>query len=129
MRIEREASCDAASIAATGQRLKYAEVLVGWTAQLRQSALGAGVTGFADPENHGTLVDRIKRITLAGHRPRLNISWPIAGVTIGLSLLCLAALWQGTAGRCRSACPGRVHLARRHPRGRFQGACTYTRGS
>ena len=96
MRIEREASCDAASIAATGQRLKYAEVLVGWTAQLRQSALGAGVTGFADPENHGALVDRIKRITLAGHRPRLNISWPIAGVTIGLSLLCLAALWQGT---------------------------------
>jgi beta-lactamase regulating signal transducer with metallopeptidase domain/uncharacterized GH25 family protein len=96
IRIEREACCDAASIALTGQRLKYAEVLVAWTARLRENALASGVTGFAGQENSSTVVDRIKRITLAGHRPRLNISWPMAGVTIGLSLLCLIGLWQGT---------------------------------
>ncbi|MCP4454128.1 MAG: hypothetical protein GY809_21925 [Planctomycetes bacterium] len=96
MRIEREACCDAVSIASTGQRLKYAEVLVAWTAHLRQNALAAGVTGFADPENKSTMVDRVKRITVSGHRPRLNISWPMAGITIGVSLVCLAALWQGT---------------------------------
>ncbi len=96
IRIEREACCDAVSIASTGQRLKYAEVLVAWTAQLRQDTLTSSVMGFAGQENKSNLVDRIKRITLAGHRPKLNISWPMAGVTIGLSLLCLVALWQGT---------------------------------
>ena len=96
IRIEREACCDAASIASTGQRLKYAEVLIAWTAQLRQATLTSSVMGFAGQEKSSNLVDRIKRITLAGHRPRLNVSWPMAGVTIGVSLICLAALWQGT---------------------------------
>ena len=96
IRIEREACCDAASIASTGQRLKYAEVLVAWTAQLRQDTLAAGVMGFAGQEDSSHLVDRIKRIILIEHRPRLNISWPMAGITIGLSLICLIALWQGT---------------------------------
>ena len=96
MRIEREACCDAAGITITGQRLKYAEMLVAWTAQLRQNTLTAGVTGFAGQEDSSHLVDRIKRIILIEHRPRLNISWPMAGLTIGLSLICLIALWQGT---------------------------------
>ncbi|MCP4452628.1 MAG: M48 family metalloprotease, partial [Planctomycetes bacterium] len=96
IRIEREACCDAASIASTGQRIKYAEVLVAWTAQLRQDTLASTVMGFAGQEDRSNLVDRIKRITLAGHRPRLNISWPMAGITIGVSLICLIALWQGT---------------------------------
>jgi len=96
IRIEREACCDAASIAFTGQRLKYAEVLVAWTARLRENVLAPTVVGFAGQEHGSTVVDRVKRITLTGHRPKPNISWPMAGITIGLSLLCLIGLWQGT---------------------------------
>ncbi len=96
IRIEREACCDAAGIAATGHRLKYAEVLVAWTAQLHHNNQTSPAMALADKQSKSTLVDRIKRITLAGHRPRLNISWPMAGATIGLSLICLVALWQGT---------------------------------
>ncbi|MCF7974770.1 MAG: carboxypeptidase regulatory-like domain-containing protein [Phycisphaerae bacterium] len=96
IRIEREACCDATSIAATGQRLKYAEMLVAWTSQLRHNTLAPGVTRFAGQENGSHLVDRIKRIISIEHRPRLYISWPMAGVTIGVSLICLIALWQGT---------------------------------
>lgn len=96
IRIEREACCDATGIAVTGQRIKYAEVLVAWTARLRGTDLTSGVIGFAGHENGRNLVDRIKRITQAGHRPRLNISWPMAGIAIGLCLIGLAGLRTGT---------------------------------
>ncbi len=96
IRIEREACCDAVSIAATGQRLKYAEVLVAWTAQLQHNNQASPAMALADKQSKSTVVDRIKRITLAGHHPRLNISWPMACVTVSASLICLASLWQGT---------------------------------
>lgn len=95
IRIEREACCDAVGIAATGQRMKYAEVLVAWTQRLRSGDTLPGAVAWAEPNKSSSLVDRLKRIVVAGHRPVVHLSWPVAGLALGLSLVCLLALWQG----------------------------------
>ncbi len=97
IRIEREACCDAAGIALTGRRTEYAETLVAWAQRQRRqhAAPAAALMGLADGADEGKLVDRVRRIMIAGHRPRLRVSWPTALAMTGLSILALAGLWQG----------------------------------
>ena len=96
IRLEREACCDAAAVALTGQKTHYAETLVAWAQRMRQPpGAAAALVSFTDGNEESKLVDRIKRILIAGHRPRLRVSWPGALAMVVLSLLALAALWQG----------------------------------
>ena len=98
IRFEREACCDAAGIIATGQRIRYAEVLAGWTQRLRQTnvRIPATTIGFGRADESGSMLERVRRIIVVGHRPRLRVSWYIATITLILSLILLAGLWRGT---------------------------------
>mgnify|MGYP006285181743 CR=1 FL=1 len=98
IRIEREACCDAAGVLATGHKTRYAQVLVSWAQKMRDNRLAAtaAMVGLAEEPGDGRTLDRVKRIMVAGHKPRLRVSWPIAGLMLVLSIACLAALWQGT---------------------------------
>jgi beta-lactamase regulating signal transducer with metallopeptidase domain len=98
MRIEREACCDLAGVALTGRKTEYAQTLVAWAQRLRDQRVTAtaALVGFADGADEGPLLDRVRRIVVAGHRPRLRVSWPVALAMLLLSALALTALWQGT---------------------------------
>ncbi len=97
IRIEREACCDLAGVALTGRKTQYAETLVSWAQRLRdQHAAGAPAIAFADGKDEGSLLDRVRRIVVAGHRPRLRVSWPVAVAMLLLTALVLIGLWQGT---------------------------------
>ncbi len=98
IRIEREACCDMAGVALTGRKTQYAETLVSWAQRLRDRHVAAApaMAGLVDGRDEGTLLDRVRRIVIAGHRPRLRVSWPGSMAMLLLSGLALAALWQGT---------------------------------
>jgi beta-lactamase regulating signal transducer with metallopeptidase domain len=98
IRIEREACCDEAGVAVSGQRMRYAEVLTGWAERLRdaQVTVAAPAIGFGRPGDSGNMLERVRRIVVAGHRPRLRVSWYAAAITLILSLVLLVGLWRGT---------------------------------
>lgn len=97
VRIEREACCDAAAVAVAGQA-GYATALVSWLGRLREqrTLAAAALIGLADGRGSGQMLDRIRRIIIAGHRPKLRVSWPAAVAVIMLSVLGLIALQCGT---------------------------------
>jgi beta-lactamase regulating signal transducer with metallopeptidase domain len=97
-RFEREACCDKVGIFATGQRVKYAEVLADWAKRLSETNvdLAAATIGFGRAGDSGSMLERVRRIVVAGHRPRLRVSWYIATITLVLSLVLLVGLWRGT---------------------------------
>ncbi|MHC4694091.1 MAG: M56 family metallopeptidase [Planctomycetota bacterium] len=97
-RFEREACCDKAGIFATGQRVRYAEVLADWAKRLSETNVDvAGATiGFGRAGDSGSMLERVRRIVVVGHRPRLRVSWYIATITLVLSLALLVGLWRGT---------------------------------
>jgi hypothetical protein len=97
VRFEREACCDKTGVAATGQRVKYAEVLADWAQTLKDAnvSVTAPAIGFGQADGGGML-ERVRRIVVAGHRPRLKVSWYIAAITLLLSLAILIGLWRGT---------------------------------
>lgn len=98
IRFEREVCCDEAGVAATGQRIRYAEVLAEWAQRLRDTNanVAAPAIAFGRADDSGGMLERIRRIVLVGHRPRLRVSWHIATLTLVLSLGVLAGLWRGT---------------------------------
>jgi len=98
IRFEREACCDQAGIAATGQRIRYAEVLADWAHRLKDGNINVAVPaiGFGKADDKGGLVERVRRIVVAGHRPRLRVSWYVAAITLILSVTILIGLWRGT---------------------------------
>jgi beta-lactamase regulating signal transducer with metallopeptidase domain/protocatechuate 3,4-dioxygenase beta subunit len=98
IRFEREACCDKAGVTATGQRIRYAEVLAGWAQRLRQTNVRVATTaiGFGRADESGSMLERVRRIVVVGHRPRLRVSWYIATITLILSLVMLVGLWRGT---------------------------------
>jgi beta-lactamase regulating signal transducer with metallopeptidase domain/uncharacterized GH25 family protein len=98
IRIEREACCDNAGIAAIGRRIRYAEVLIGWAQKMKERDIkyAASAIGFGQPDNSGGITERIRRIVSTEHRPQLKVSWRIAGITLILSFAALVGLWQGT---------------------------------
>ncbi|UCG48997.1 MAG: hypothetical protein JSU94_04275 [Phycisphaerales bacterium] len=56
----------------------------------------AAIVGFVEDGRSGTVLDRVKRIVVAGHRPRLRVSWYVAAAMMALSLAVLVGLWRGT---------------------------------
>ena len=98
IRIEREVCCDNAGIMAVGQRIKYADVLVGWAQQMKDRDMESVemAIAFGKQNDNSGMLERIKRIVSTDHRPRLKVSWHIAAVTLVLSIATLAGLWQGT---------------------------------
>ena len=96
--IEREACCDQAGITAAGQAIRYAEILAGWAQRLKQANVTAAgpAIGFGKADDSGSLLERIRRIVIAGHRPKLRVSWYIAAITLIVSLALLSGLWRGT---------------------------------
>jgi len=98
VRFEREACCDKAGVAATGQKIRYAEVLTGWAKRLKEAGAGAPapVIGFGKADDGGGMLERVRRIVVAGHRPRLKVSWYVAAITLILSAATLFGLWRGT---------------------------------
>ncbi len=93
IRIEREACCDAAGVRWIGQRDRYAEALVAWAHRI---GAPAPAVGFSDDTDRGTLLDRVRRILIAGHQPRPRVPWHIAAGMLVLSLACLVLLGQAT---------------------------------
>jgi beta-lactamase regulating signal transducer with metallopeptidase domain len=93
IRIEREACCDAAGVQWIGQRDKYAEALVAWAHRL---GTAAPAVGFSEGTDRGTLLDRVRRILVAGHQPRPRVPWHIATAMLVLSLACLVLIGQAT---------------------------------
>ncbi len=98
VRIEREACCDAAGVLSTGQRTRYAEVLVAWAQRFGASRGGtpAPAVGFGRDVGGGNILDRVRRILIAGHQPRPYVPWHIAIAMLVLSLACLVVLQQAT---------------------------------
>ncbi|MBN2180402.1 MAG: carboxypeptidase regulatory-like domain-containing protein [Sedimentisphaerales bacterium] len=97
IRIEREACCDNAGIIATGQRIRYAEVLTGWAQKLKDTNLKfAAAIGFSKPDESSNLLERVRRIVVTEHRPHLKVSWNIAAITLLLSFAVLLGLWGTT---------------------------------
>jgi len=99
VRIEREACCDRAGVAACGTGRRYAEVLALWAARLSPagpSMPAAAIVRFGGSDLSGSIIDRIKRVLTRDHRPRLRVSWPIAGVMLVASIAVLFALYKGT---------------------------------
>ncbi len=98
IRIEREACCDAAGVAITGRRAKYAEVLYEWAQRLSsQSPTGAAaMVGFGNDADKGRMLDRMQRIVVKGHRPRVRISWYMTIAMLAALSVVLIGLWQGT---------------------------------
>jgi len=98
IRFEREACCDEVGLAAVGQRIRYAEVLADWARRLNEAApkTPAPAVAFGKPHESGYMLERIHRIVVAEHRPRLKVSWYIAAATLVLSFAILIGLWRGT---------------------------------
>lgn len=98
VRFEREACCDKAVVVATGERIRYAEALAGWAQRLKEASAGATApaVAFGKPDDSGGTLERMRRILVAGHRPRLKVSWYVAAITLILSMAILVGLWQGT---------------------------------
>jgi beta-lactamase regulating signal transducer with metallopeptidase domain len=96
IRIEREAACDALATEVTGDGLEYARALAGIAAGLRMpTPLLETAQSFADQPSTDGLVDRVKRIVVPGHRPRLRIPWYSLAAVLLVSAAILAALWVG----------------------------------
>jgi beta-lactamase regulating signal transducer with metallopeptidase domain len=94
IRIEREACCDAAGVLWTGQGVKYAAVLVAWAQ--RTAALTPAV-GFGESTDSGRLLDRVRRVLMAGHQPRPRVPWHIAVAMVVLTFACVLVLQQTTS--------------------------------
>ena len=96
IRLEREACCDAAAVKTSGQRLRYAELLMQWSRQVpRGQGEVAAVVGFSQSPKHA-LIERIKRIALPNHAPQIHLR---LSSLLGMFLICallLAALWKTT---------------------------------
>ncbi|MCP4452746.1 MAG: M56 family metallopeptidase, partial [Planctomycetes bacterium] len=72
IRLEREACCDDAAVAFSGQRLRYAELLMQWSSQAgHQPNQVAAMASFSTHKN-ASLAERIKRIALPHHTPRIH---------------------------------------------------------
>ncbi|MHC4539867.1 MAG: M56 family metallopeptidase [Planctomycetota bacterium] len=98
IRVEREACCDNAGLTVLGQRIRYAEVLADWARRLNEGTLetSPAVVAFGEAREDGHMLERVRRILVAGHRPRLKVSWYIAAATLVLSFAILIGLWRGT---------------------------------
>jgi len=109
IRIEREACCDAAAVAATGSPVPVARTLLAVVERLRESldtttadrfAAAAGIQSFADDNSEGDnspLFDRVRRIVTPELRPHVRVPWyTLLGVVAAYGLVSFG-LYEGTA--------------------------------
>ncbi|MBE0535554.1 MAG: carboxypeptidase regulatory-like domain-containing protein [Phycisphaerae bacterium] len=99
IRIEREACCDAASVFMTGQKLGYARLLYAWAVRLSDASkdsAAAAMVSFGDNAENGGMLDRVQRIAVKGHRPRMRISGAMTVAMIAAVGILLIGLWHGT---------------------------------
>ena len=97
IRIEREACCDAAGIAAAGQRIRYARVLFEQFAKAAspQPATALAITGFSD-DNAATSEERIHRIIHPYYKPHMKISSIKLTCWLVVVSFILLGLWKTT---------------------------------
>ena len=97
IRIEREACCDAAGVAAAGQRIHYARILFEQFAKAAtpQPAMTAAITGFSD-DNNTASEDRVKRVIDPQHKPHIKIGWVKLACCVGIAGIVLLGLWKTT---------------------------------
>ena len=91
LRIEREASADAAVVRFTGNSFEYASLLADLAEKTPLGASPAFV-GLGD----GPILERIKRLLNPAAAPGVRLPWSTLAVWLLLSGLAVAALWQGT---------------------------------
>lgn len=98
IRLEREAACDFESIAVTGEKHRYARLLLEWGTAYPNSGPPtlAAVTGFAGPGKPSPVADRIKRLTLPGYKPTIRFSILSVVGAILISIVLIAGVWKGT---------------------------------
>lgn len=97
IRIEREACCDAASVLMTGQKLGYAQLLYTWAVRLSNApkTAAAAMIAFGEKADDGHMLDRIQRIVVTGHRPRMRISAAMTLAMMAAAAVLLIGLWHG----------------------------------
>ncbi|MHC4880299.1 MAG: M56 family metallopeptidase [Planctomycetota bacterium] len=109
IRIEREACCDAAAVAATGSPVPVARTLLAIVERLRESldattadhfAAAAGIQSFTGHNSDGDnspLFDRVRRIVTPELRPHVRVPWyTLLGVVAAYGLVSFG-LYEGTA--------------------------------
>lgn len=92
IRVEREACCDQAGVAAAGRPVQYAQVLcehLARAAGLHRANRTAALAGFAGEED--MMADRVARIVRPGHKPRMRIG----SIKLALCLLIAAGALLG----------------------------------
>ena len=107
IRIEREACCDAAAVAATGSAVPVARTLLAIVDRLAESlgpgpagnfALAAGVQSFGGdepPKSPTPLFDRVRRIVTPDQRPHVRVPWyTLFGVIAAYGLVAFG-LYEG----------------------------------
>ena len=107
IRIEREACCDAAAVAATGSAVPVARTLLDIVDRLTESlgtgaagefAIAAGVQSFvgdAPPESTTPLFDRVRRIVTPDQRPHVRVPWyTLVGVIVAYAFVSFG-LYEG----------------------------------
>lgn len=96
VRIEREACCDAVAAEMAGAPLQYARVLSAWAERVKGMAATAVVgSAFSGRQKEYSLLDRMQRLLLRGHRPALQLPWPSLLVMLLVGTMTLLALQQG----------------------------------
>jgi len=96
IRLEREACCDAVAVTTSGQRMRYAELLLQWSRQVPRSQTEVtAMVGFSQSPKQ-SLIERIKRIALPNHTPQIHLRLSSILGMFALSILLLAALWKTT---------------------------------
>jgi len=107
IRIEREACCDAAAVAATGSAVPVARTLLDIVDRLTESlgtgaagefAMAAGVQSFVGdepPESTTPLFDRVRRIVTPDQRPHVRVPWyTLMGVVLAYAFVSFG-LYEG----------------------------------
>ena len=103
IRVERESCCDALADGITGGDLDYASALTQLVAMLSPGGMRVGTAQALGNTRSGSMLDRVRRIVLPGHRPRLQLPWPSLLVFALLALVTLAVSWKASAVTVKAA--------------------------
>lgn len=93
IRIEREACCDVAAVAAAGHRVRYANVLFEQIARIAPPQ-PASPAGFCD--NAADSEERIHRIVHPHHKPSMKVGWMKAACSLAVTGIVLIGLYKTT---------------------------------
>ena len=97
IRVEREACCDAVAARALGDTLHYADALTCVTRYVHEGYAMAAMQAFGAHTGSETMADRLRRLLLPDHRPRLRLRWYSVLAGTLLSFAALFGLYQSAA--------------------------------